>query len=108
MILSLPTISCRSLLAARAEIHPWRKGTDLRAWLFTILHHQYVSQARRSAREAWLELREFDQLLTLAPDQCQRLELRDLERAIAELPEEQRSVILLVGLEGCDTTKSHR
>jgi hypothetical protein len=39
-------------------------------------------------------------LLTRAPHQGQRLELRDLERAIAKLPEEQRSAILLVGLEG--------
>jgi RNA polymerase sigma-70 factor (ECF subfamily) len=37
---------------------------------------------------------------TLAPDQVTRLELRDLQRAFAKLPEEQRSAILLVGLEG--------
>ena len=39
-------------------------------------------------------------MLSRAPQQTKRLELRDLERAIAQLPEEQRSVILLVGLEG--------
>src|ERR1700747_1825182 len=39
-------------------------------------------------------------MLSRAPQQGKRLELRDLERAIAQLPEEQRSVILLVGLEG--------
>src|SRR5260370_19655145 len=39
-------------------------------------------------------------MLTSAPNQGKRLELRDLERAIAKLPEEQRSVLLLVGLEG--------
>ena len=38
--------------------------------------------------------------LTHAADQGKRLELRDLDRALAKLPEEQRSVILLVGLEG--------
>ena len=45
-------------------------------------------------------LSETEPLLTRAPHQGKRLELRDLERAIAKLPEEQRSVILLVGLEG--------
>jgi len=39
-------------------------------------------------------------LLTRAPQRGQRLELRDLERAITKLPEEQQSAILLVGLEG--------
>jgi RNA polymerase sigma-70 factor (ECF subfamily) len=90
-----------ALSRALEKIHLWQEGTDLRAWLFTILHHHYVSQLRRSAREgAHVELRDCDQLLTLAPSQGQRLELRDLERAIAALPETQRSVILLVGLEG--------
>jgi len=38
--------------------------------------------------------------LVLAPHQVRRLELRDVERALASLPEEQRSAVLLVGLEG--------
>ena len=45
-------------------------------------------------------LSESEPALTTAPNQGKRLELRDLERAIAKLPEEQRSVLLLVGLEG--------
>ncbi len=88
------------LTRALGKIHLWQEGTDLRAWLFTILHNQYVNQVRRSVREgAAVGLSETEPLLTRAPHQ-QRLELRDLERAITKLPEEQRSVILLVGLEG--------
>jgi hypothetical protein len=45
-------------------------------------------------------LNETEPMLSRAPQQGKRLELRDLERAITQLPEEQRSVILLVGLEG--------
>jgi RNA polymerase sigma-70 factor (ECF subfamily) len=45
-------------------------------------------------------LNDSEPLLTRAPHQGQRLELRDLERAIAKLPQEQKAVILLVGLEG--------
>ena len=89
------------LARALGKLHLWQEGTDLRAWLFTILHNQYVNQVRRAVREgAAVALSETEPMLTRAPDQGKRLELRDLERAIAKLPEEQRSVILLVGLEG--------
>ena len=89
------------LTRALGKLHLWQEGTDLRAWLFTILHNQYVNQVRRAVREgAAVALSESEPVLTRAPHQALRLELRDLERAIAKLPEEQRSVILLVGLEG--------
>ena len=90
-----------SLTRALGKLHLWQNGTDLRAWLFTILHNQYVNYVRRSVREgAAVGLNDNEPLLTRAPHQGHRLELRDLERAIAKLPEEQRSAILLVGLEG--------
>ena len=89
------------LTRALGKLHLWQEGTDLRAWLFTILHNQYVNHVRRAVREgATVGLNESEPLLTRSPQQGKRLELRDLERAIAKLPEEQRSVILLVGLEG--------
>ena len=89
------------LTRALDKLHLWQEGTDLRAWLFTILHNQYVNHVRRAVREgAVVGLSETEPLLTRAPHQGKRLELRDLERAIAKLPEEQRAVILLVGLEG--------
>jgi RNA polymerase sigma-70 factor, ECF subfamily len=90
-----------SLTRALCKLHLWQNGTDLRAWLFTILHNQYVNYVRRSVREgAAVGLNDNEPLLTRAPHQGHRLELRDLERAITKLPEEQRSAILLVGLEG--------
>jgi RNA polymerase sigma-70 factor (ECF subfamily) len=89
------------LTRALDKLHLWQQGTDLRAWLFTILHNQYVNYVRRAVREGTaVGLSESEPLLMRAPHQGKRLELRDLERAIAKLPEEQRSVILLVGLEG--------
>ncbi len=89
------------LTRALSKVHLWQAGTDLRAWLFTILHNQYVNHVRRAVREgAAVGLSDNEPLLTSAPNQGKRLELRDLERAIAKLPEEQRSVLLLVGLEG--------
>jgi RNA polymerase sigma-70 factor (ECF subfamily) len=89
------------LTRALGKLHLWQEGSDLRAWLFTILHNQYVNRIRRAVREgATVALNETEPMLSRAPQQSKRLELRDLERAIAQLPEEQRSVILLVGLEG--------
>jgi RNA polymerase sigma-70 factor (ECF subfamily) len=81
--------------------HLWVEGTNLQAWLFTIMHHQYVNQVRRAVREgAPVEISETEPSLSCAPSQVRSLELRDLDRALAKLPEEQRAVILLVGLEG--------
>jgi len=89
------------LTRALIKLHLWQQGTDLRAWLFTILHNQYINHVRRTAREGTaIGLSEREPLLARAPQQGSRLELRDLERAIAKLPRTQRSVILLVGLEG--------
>jgi RNA polymerase sigma-70 factor (ECF subfamily) len=89
------------LARALSKVHLWQEGTDLRAWLFTILHNQYVNHVRRAVREGTaVGLSETEPMLTTQPNQNKRLELRDLERAIAKLPEEQRAVVLLVGLEG--------
>ena len=88
------------LMRALAKEHRWQPGTDLRAWLFTILHNTRVSDLRRSAREQ--TGREIAMVvMTPAPPRAPdgRLPLRDLERAIGELSEEQRQVLLLVGLE---------
>jgi len=89
------------LTRALGKLHLWQQGTDLRAWLFTILHNQYVNHLRRTAREGTaVGLSERELLLARAPQQGRRLELRDLERAITKLPRVQRLVIVLIGLEG--------
>jgi RNA polymerase sigma-70 factor (ECF subfamily) len=86
---------------ALAKRHLWKPGTSMRAWLFTIMHNQYVTQVRRAVREGVaVSISETEPSLTRAADQGKRLELRDLDRALARLPNEQRVVILLVGLEG--------
>src|SRR5260370_38022541 len=73
------------LTRALGKIHLWQDGTDLRAWLFTILHNQYANQVRRSVREAAaVGLSETEPILTRAPHQGKRLQLRDLERAITK------------------------
>ena len=90
-----------SLCRAIAKQHLWEPGTDLRAWLFTILHNQHVNDVRRSVREGVsIPVEDVAPSLTVPADTGASLQLRDLERALARLPDEQRQVILLVGLEG--------
>jgi RNA polymerase sigma-70 factor, ECF subfamily len=88
--------------------HLWREGTNLRAWLFTIVHNQYVNHVRRSVRTGTtVEFDDGDLSLRLPATQEKCLELRDLDRALGRLPVEQRTVILLVALEGmpcCDAS----
>ena len=87
--------------AARAliKLHLWKPGTDLRAWLFRILHNLHVSQLRRATREVTtVDLNEFAPNLSCGPDQIEHLEFRELERAIMSLPKQQRIAVLLIGL----------
>ncbi len=90
-----------SLARALAKRHLWQEGTNLRAWLFTIVHNQHVNQIRRSVRVGTtVDIDDAASLLSQPASQDKRLELRDLNRALGRLATEQRAVVLLVGLEG--------
>ena len=90
-----------TLVRAIAKQHRWQCGTDLRAWLFTIMHNQNVNVVRRSVREGIaVEFDEGGHPVAAASDPTGRLSLRDFDRALARISEEQRQVILLIGLEG--------
>lgn len=91
-----------SLTRAMDRLHLWRPGTSMRAWLFSILHNQHVNAALRRARRpdrVGLEPGHDSQQAT-PPNQDSGPALRDLGRALAQLSEDQRQVVLLVGLEG--------
>jgi RNA polymerase sigma-70 factor (ECF subfamily) len=89
------------LMRAVIKQHLWQPGTDLRAWLFTILHNQNVNDVRRSAREGTsVNFEDIAPTLTTHSNAHARLELRDLERAMAMLATAQRQVIRLVCLNG--------
>jgi RNA polymerase sigma-70 factor, ECF subfamily len=90
-----------ALVRAVAKQHLWQPGSDLRAWLFTILHNQHVNDVRHGMREgAMIPVEDVASALTVEANAGRSLQLRDLDRALARLPDEQRQVILLVGLEG--------
>jgi RNA polymerase sigma-70 factor (ECF subfamily) len=88
------------LTRAIAKQHLWQPGTNLRAWLFTILHNQHVSDVRRAAREVVTVSVEDAPTLTTQPNAYDVLRLRDLRAEMDRLPIEQREAILLIGLEG--------
>jgi RNA polymerase sigma-70 factor (ECF subfamily) len=78
----------------------WQEGTNLRAWLFTMMHNLRINGARSLRREGFALPPEAASGLSSPATQVGRLTLRDLERALAALEEEHRAVVLLVGLEG--------
>lgn len=88
-----------TLERALSRYHLWRRGSDLRAWLFTIMHNIHVNQARSRARHRHEALEADAAAEALGRRDPDWLELRDLASALARVPEEQRAVLLLVGLE---------
>ena len=90
-----------TLVRALAKQHLWEPGTNLRAWLFTIMHNQHVNHVRRSVRQGvTVDIDDVHNLLVSSSDPTVSLFLRDLNRGLAKLTVEQRQVILLIGLEG--------
>jgi len=92
-----------TLERALSRVAQFETGTDLRAWLFTIMHNLFVNQVRKtSARSVHLSLDDddFDDANVAVPaNQTKPLEVRDLDHALQRLPAAQREVVLLVGLE---------
>jgi RNA polymerase sigma factor (sigma-70 family) len=86
-----------TLERAWSKLHLYRRGTDLRAWLFTVMHNVYVNQ-RRAARSSVPLDEEMPELAQPARE-TDTLVLRDLDAAIRRLPSDQREVLLLVALE---------
>ena len=76
----------------------WRPGSDLRAWLFGIMHNLQVDQLRCQGPNTQ-PLGEAESEAPMRATQSDRLEVNDLAAALARLPEEQRAVLLLVALE---------
>ncbi|HSK40578.1 MAG TPA: sigma-70 family RNA polymerase sigma factor [Arenibaculum sp.] len=89
------------LARALSRTDRFKEGTNLRAWLFTIMHNVHVNQVRQKiARPAEVGVDDVELRMVTPAVQEQRIELRDMQRAVGELPEEQRRVLLLVALEG--------
>jgi len=80
------------------KLPSWRRGGDMRAWLFGIMHNLHVDRQRQPSLPT-VELSEELQGSLSAPATGDRLEIRDMQAALQLLPAEQREVLLLVALE---------
>ena len=89
-----------TILKAWSNIDRFQRGTNLRAWLFTILRNTFYSARRKTRRE----VADVDGIhasrLATKPDHDGRLALADFRVAFEQLPDEQREALILVGASG--------
>lgn len=89
-----------TIMKAWAKQEQFQMGTNMKAWLFTILRNELFSQIRKRGRE----VQDSDGLLTeqmaTHPAQYGSLDLKDFRKALDQLPPDQREAIILVGASG--------
>ena len=89
-----------TLVRAVAKQHLWQAGTNLRAWLFTLMHNQNVNDVRRGVYQGQnIDVEDMSNVLAATTDPTASRQLYELNRSLSQLAQEQRQVILLVGLE---------
>lgn len=89
-----------TLLKALANIDKFDPGTNLRAWLFTILRNTYYTEIRKRRREADGLSVLAQQDANIGPGQEWSVTLSSLKEALAQLPDDQREALVLVGAAG--------
>src|SRR6202166_2970793 len=89
-----------TLLRAMANIDSFQPGTNMSAWLFTILRNLFRSEYRKRRREVEDTDGSYAESLTSLPNQSGHLELDEFRRALNLLPAEQRESLILVGASG--------
>ena len=89
-----------TVLKAWSKFHLYNEGTNLRAWLFTILRNTFLSVMRKRAREVSDGDGVFTARLASKPDHDGRLAMQELRAAMDMLPVEQREALILVGAFG--------
>jgi RNA polymerase sigma-70 factor (ECF subfamily) len=86
-----------TIVKAWKNFGSFQQGTNLRAWLFTILRNTFYSAVRKSNREVEDVDGAFAATLSEKPRHDGRLAMKDFEKAFAKLPLEQREALILVG-----------
>src|SRR6266581_1784676 len=89
-----------TLMRAIANIDSFQPGTNMSAWLFTILRNLFRSEYRKRRREVEDADGSYAESLTSLPDQSSHLELDEFRRALELLPTDQRESLILVGASG--------
>ncbi len=89
-----------TIMRAWATQTSFQPGTNMKAWLFTILRNVFFSQMRKRGREVQDSDGYFTKELAIHPHQHGVLDLQDLAAALATLPDQQREALILVGASG--------
>ena len=89
-----------AVVRALGHIHQFRSGTNLKAWIMTILRNAFFSEMRRRKRASQFNGEMLWNGGATSGGQEERLMMRDLERAFRMLPSSQREAIILVGASG--------
>lgn len=89
-----------ALVKAWTKIHTFEPGTNMRAWLFTIVRNTYYSHHRKARREVSDVDGVLSEGLSQKPDHDGRLQMRDFNTAFDQLNDEQREALVLVGAAG--------
>lgn len=89
-----------AVLRAWINLDQFRRGTNHEAWLLTILRNSFYSEFRKHRREVEDADGAYARSLNVQPEQDFKLLLKDLQRALAQLPLEQREALILVGSQG--------
>jgi RNA polymerase sigma-70 factor (ECF subfamily) len=89
-----------TLLRGWAKRRYFQPGTNLHAWLFTILRNAFFSEHRKRSREVQDTGQSYAARLTTAPAQADHLHLQDLQVALGRLSADQREALLLITAEG--------
>jgi len=89
-----------AIVKAWQNMDKFKPGTNLRAWLFTILRNLFYSSRRKSKREVQDSDGAMMATLSEKPDHDGRLAMADFETAFAQLNDEQREALILVGASG--------
>ncbi len=89
-----------TVLRALANLHRFEPGTNMRAWLFTILRNQFYTAFRKRSREVEDPDEAIAGRLSSLPEQHGCVELAELRSALSKLPVDQREAVILIGAEG--------
>jgi RNA polymerase sigma-70 factor (ECF subfamily) len=89
-----------TLLRALANIDSFQPGTNMSAWLFTILRNLFRSEYRKRRREVEDADGSYADTLKSQPEQTSRIEFEEFRTALDKLPEDQREALILVGASG--------
>jgi RNA polymerase sigma-70 factor, ECF subfamily len=89
-----------TLMKAWKHHDSFQDGTNIKAWLYTILRNEFYSQLRKRRREVEDADGHYSSRVAVQAEQHGHLDMADLKMALQQLPEDQREAIILVGASG--------